>query len=57
MFTFDVFWGRLGTDIFGNSRSAANDIGTRLPSYDYDFIRAIVIYFCIKKNVPKKLCN
>ena len=25
MFTFDVFWGSLGTSIFGNSSSAAND--------------------------------
>ena len=32
MFTFDVCWGSLGTSIFGNSSSAANNTGTRVPS-------------------------
>ena len=31
-FTFIVFWGRLGTSIFGNSSSAANNTRSRLPS-------------------------
>ena len=31
MFTFDVFCGSLGTSIFGNSSSAANNTGSRLP--------------------------
>ena len=32
MFTFDVCWGSLGTSIFGNSSSAANNTQSRLPS-------------------------
>ena len=32
MFTFDVCWGSLGTSIFGNSSSAANNTRSRLPS-------------------------
>ena len=32
MFTFDVCWGSLGTSIFGNSNSAANNTWFRLPS-------------------------
>ena len=32
MFPFDVFWGSLGTSIFGNSSSAANNTWIRLPS-------------------------
>ena len=41
MVTLDVCWGSLGTSIFGNSSSAANDTPSRLPpdspsvSYDY----------------------
>ena len=30
MFTFDVSWGSLGTSIFGNLSSAANNTGSRL---------------------------
>ena len=43
IFTFDKFWGSLGTSIFLNSASATNNIQFRLPSsylslsYDYDF--------------------
>ena len=42
MFTFDVFWGSLGTSIFGNWSSTTNNTWTRLPSrlfsvsYDHD---------------------
>ena len=32
MVTFDVCWGSLGTSIFGNSSSAANNTRSRLPS-------------------------
>ena len=32
MFTSDVCWGSLGTSIFGNSSSAANNTRSRLPS-------------------------
>ena len=32
MFTFDAFWGILGTSIFGNSSSAGNNTRARLPS-------------------------
>ena len=32
MFTFDVCWGSLGTSIFGNSSSAANNTWSKLPS-------------------------
>ena len=32
MFTSDVCWGSLGTSIFGNSSSAANNTWSRLPS-------------------------
>ena len=32
MFTFDVCWGSLGTSIFRNSSSAANNTRSRLPS-------------------------
>ena len=32
MFTFDEFWGSVGTSIFGNSSSAANNSRLRLPS-------------------------
>ena len=32
MFTFDVCWGTLGTSIFGNSSSSANNTRSRLPS-------------------------
>ena len=32
VFTFDVYWGSLGTSIFGNSSSAANNTWSRLPS-------------------------
>ena len=41
VFTFDVFWSSLGTSIFGNSSSAANNAQSRLipdylsVSYDY----------------------
>ena len=31
MFTFDEFWGSLGTSIFEKSRSAANNTRSRLP--------------------------
>ena len=30
--TFNVFWGSLGTSIFGNSSSVANNTRSRLPS-------------------------
>ena len=32
MFRFDVFWGSLGTSVFANSSSAANNARTRPPS-------------------------
>ena len=32
IFTFDVYWGNLGTSIFGNSSPAANKTWSRLPS-------------------------
>ena len=32
LFTFDVYWGGLGTSIFGNSSSAANNTRSRLAS-------------------------
>ena len=31
MFTFDLFWGRLGTIIFGKSSPAAKNTWSRLP--------------------------
>ena len=39
MFTFDVFWGSLGTSTFGNSSSATNNTRSRLPfSLFYPFL-------------------
>ena len=32
MFTVDIFWGSLGTSIFGSSSSATNNTRSRLPS-------------------------
>ena len=32
MFTFDVLYGNMGTSIFGNLSSTANNTRTRLPS-------------------------
>ena len=49
MFTSDVCWDNLGTSIFGNSSSVANNARSRLltdyPSiyYDYDWSKKLII--------------
>ena len=42
MFTFNVCWGSLGTSIFGNSSSAANNTRSKLPSrLSFRFLEAM----------------
>ena len=56
MFTSDVCWGSLGTSIFGNSSSAANNTWSRLPSrlffrflwlWCFPFIKRIFLMYFI----------
>ena len=47
IFTFDVWWGSLGTSIFGNSSSVASNTRSRLDpylsvSYDYDLLQLLI---------------
>ena len=49
LFTFDVYRGSLGTSIFGNSSSAANNIWSRLPSrLSFRFLWLCAVSFVAK---------
>ena len=50
LFTFDVFWGSLGTSIFGNSISAANNTRSRVlsrPSFCFLWLWSSVNFFIV----------